>query len=274
MKQPWRIGLLVASVLLLGFAVGCQKKTPVAAVPPVPKAEVPEATKPPAPTIVRFGVEPGNIIRGQSATLGWEVRDATQVQIDRGLGSVEYEGQRTVSPDEPTSYTLRARGPGGETSRVAALNVTVPPPPPAAAVAPAPGFRERVASDVHDAYFDFDRSTLRADAREVLTKDGEALQSIFRDFATYNVIVEGHCDERGSAEYNMALGDRRVTEAKNFLGQLGVPADRMVGISYGKERPQCTESDERCWQLNRRVHFAPGEDQRKTISQLDWPSRP
>jgi len=73
------------------------------------------------------------------------------------------------------------------------------------------------------------------------------------------VIVEGHCDERGSAEYNLALGDRRATAAKDFLVQLGVPADRLKTISYGKERPQCTEENEQCWQRNRRAHLSPGQ---------------
>ncbi len=71
-------------------------------------------------------------------------------------------------------------------------------------------------------------------------------------------MIEGHCDERGSAEYNLALGDRRANSAKEFLQELGVPADRLSVISYGKERPQCTEHNEECWQKNRRVHFTAG----------------
>ena len=71
--------------------------------------------------------------------------------------------------------------------------------------------------------------------------------------------MEGHCDERGSAEYNIGLGDRRSSSAKEFLVSLGVPADRLKTISYGKERPQCTESSESCWQKNRRAHFSPGQ---------------
>jgi peptidoglycan-associated lipoprotein len=73
------------------------------------------------------------------------------------------------------------------------------------------------------------------------------------------IVIEGHCDERGSAEYNLGLGDRRSTNAKEFLVQLGIPADRVKLVSYGKERPQCTESQEECWQKNRRVHFASGQ---------------
>src|SRR5512141_424788 len=84
----------------------------------------------------------------------------------------------------------------------------------------------------------------------------EALQAILADFPDAVIVLEGHCDERGSAEYNLGLGDRRAASAKEFLQQLGVPADKVKTISYGKERPQCTESNEDCWQKNRRVHFS------------------
>ena len=100
---------------------------------------------------------------------------------------------------------------------------------------------QRLSSDVQDAYFDYDKSDIRDDARETLTKDAAALKSILADFPNASIVVEGHCDERGSAEYNLGLGDRRATSAKEFLVQLGVPADRLKTISYGKERPQCTE---------------------------------
>jgi peptidoglycan-associated lipoprotein len=115
-----------------------------------------------------------------------------------------------------------------------------------------------LASEVQDAYFDFDKSDIREDARATLTRNADALRRIFQEFPAATVVIEGHCDERGSAEYNMGLGDRRATAAKEFLVQLGVPADKLRTVSYGKERPQCTESNEECWQKNRRVHFVPG----------------
>ena len=270
MKRYSRIALAAIGILLLSAGAGCKKKASVAALPQVPKAEVPEAPKPKLPTIVHFGLEPNSIERGQSATLGWRVMDASEIQIDQGIGPVESSGRHRVSPNESTPYTLYARGPAGEVSAIAGLNVrTSPPPPPAAAISK-PAFRERVERQTQDAYFDFDRSNLREDAREALTIDSEALKSIFHEFSNATIVVEGHCDERGSAEYNLALGDRRATEAKQFLSELGVPADQLLKISYGKESPQCTESNEKCWQLNRRVHFVPGEEQgHKQISQLD-----
>jgi peptidoglycan-associated lipoprotein len=109
---------------------------------------------------------------------------------------------------------------------------------------------------VQDAFFNYDKSDIREDARTVLTRDADALKRILADMPDAVVVLEGHCDERGSAEYNLGLGDRRSTAAKDFLVQLGVPADKLKTISYGKERPQCTESNEECWQKNRRAHFS------------------
>ncbi len=104
--------------------------------------------------------------------------------------------------------------------------------------------------------FDYDKSDIRSDAGAALAKDAEALRSILNDFPTAVVVMEGHCDERGSAEYNLGLGDRRVTSAYSYLQELGIDAARLKTISYGKERPQCTESTEECRQSNRRVHFS------------------
>jgi peptidoglycan-associated lipoprotein len=105
--------------------------------------------------------------------------------------------------------------------------------------------------EVQDAYFDLDKADIRPDGRDALSKTAQFLRS----YPQIKVVVEGHCDERGSTEYNLALGDRRAQAAKDFLVSLGVPADRMQTVSYGKERPFCTEHDETCWQQNRRAHF-------------------
>ena len=134
-----------------------------------------------------------------------------------------------------------------------------PPPPPPPTQADQSSSSSASAPDVQDAYFDYDKSDIRGDARDVLTRDAAAIKSILADFPNASIVVEGHCDERGSAEYNLGLGDRRASSAKDFLVQLGVPADRLKTISYGKERPQCTEADESCWQKNRRAHFSPGQ---------------
>jgi peptidoglycan-associated lipoprotein len=113
--------------------------------------------------------------------------------------------------------------------------------------------------EAQDAFFDYDKSDIRADARDALAHDAELLKKIFGSDPNFTAIIEGHCDERGSAEYNLALGDRRATAAKEYLVQLGVPAEKLKTISYGKERPQCTDASEACWQRNRRAHLVAGQ---------------
>jgi peptidoglycan-associated lipoprotein len=112
---------------------------------------------------------------------------------------------------------------------------------------------------VQDVYFDYDQYDVREDARATLSRNADALKSIIADFPGASITVEGHADERGSAEYNLGLGDRRASSVQEFLVQLGVPKDRLRTVSYGKERPQCTDSNESCWQQNRRAHFSAGQ---------------
>jgi peptidoglycan-associated lipoprotein len=83
----------------------------------------------------------------------------------------------------------------------------------------------------------------------------DELRDILKDFPDYKLTIQGHCDERGSAEYNLALGDARAKAAKDYLVQVGIPDDQLSIISYGKDRPVCQEHDEACWQKNRRIHI-------------------
>jgi peptidoglycan-associated lipoprotein len=249
--------LLLALSLLL-IAAGCKKKVPPPPPPPPPPPVVKEEA-PPKPT-VQLSAEPSSIERGQSATLRWTATDATEISVSPGIGSVDARGSRQVYPTNSTTYTLTAKGPGGTETASATINVTAPPPPPPPP--PEPPKRtllELLQTDVQDAFFDFDKSDIREDARAVLTRNADALKKIFNEMPEANIVMEGHCDERGSSEYNLGLGDRRATSAKEFLVQLGVPGDKLKTISYGEERPQCTESSEDCWQQNRRVHFSPGQ---------------
>lgn len=137
--------------------------------------------------------------------------------------------------------------------------MTEPPPPAPPAAVAKPTIEQMLSGTVVDAYFDYDKSDIREDARAALTKDADALKAIFASFPDATVTIEGHCDDRGSAEYNLALGDRRAAAAKEFLTQLGVPGEKLKTISYGKERPQCTDENESCWQKNRRAHFSTGQ---------------
>ena len=235
-------------MLTLGLAVlvaagGCKKKT--AAAPPQ-QAPAP----PPAQPTVTLNASPTSINPGQTSTLSWSSTNATDLDIQPGVGKVSPEGSTSVTPTETTTYTVTASGPGGSATATAQVTVAAPPPPPQQA-APAPNVEELFSQNIRDAYFDTDKSELRPDARDALTKDAEFLRS----YPDVRISLEGHCDERGSTEYNLGLGERRADAAKNFLVSLGIAANRIDTVSWGKERPFCTEHDESCWQQNRRAHF-------------------
>jgi peptidoglycan-associated lipoprotein len=251
-----KISVVLLSISLIIFAAGCKKKTPP---PPPPPPPAPVAAPAPAKPSVQFSAEPSTIERGQSATLRWNVSDATDVTIAPAIGPVSARGDRQVSPTDTTTYTVSAKGPGGSESATATVTVTVPPPPPPPPAPVKKSLSELLAAEVQDVYFDYDKSDVREDSRATLTRDADALKRIFAEMPDAVVMLEGHCDERGSAEYNLGLGDRRAAAAKEFLQQLGVPADKVKTISYGKEKPQCTESNEDCWQKNRRAHFSPAQ---------------
>jgi len=105
-----------------------------------------------------------------------------------------------------------------------------------------------VFSDIH---FDYDKYNIRPDARPMLDK----VASFMSGNSDYNVVIEGHCDERGTNEYNLALGERRAKSTKNYLVSLGVSSPRISTVTFGEEKPLCTDSSETCWQSNRRAHF-------------------
>jgi peptidoglycan-associated lipoprotein len=108
---------------------------------------------------------------------------------------------------------------------------------------------------IQDAYFDYNQHTLRPDAEVALKTDAQTLADIIKQYPDFKLTVEGHCDERGSDEYNMALGDARAKQAKEYLSNLGLPGNQLATISYGKDKPVCADHDEACWQKNRRAHI-------------------
>jgi len=108
---------------------------------------------------------------------------------------------------------------------------------------------------LRDAFFDYDRSAVRPDAVAALEHDARLLAPLLTDFPQITLSIEGHCDERGSAEYNLGLGDHRARRAAEVLSQFGISAARVQVVSFGKEAPQCGESNEACWQRNRRAHL-------------------
>jgi len=112
---------------------------------------------------------------------------------------------------------------------------------------------ERLAR-LEDALFDYDRATIRSDATAALRDDVGVIRDILTNYPSQKLVIEGHADERGSAEYNMALGDKRARAAEEFLTTMGIPQVQLTVISYGKERPVCTDQSEQCYQKNRRAH--------------------
>ena len=223
---------------------GCKKH--VASVPPAQATPVPTAQ----PTVT-LTASPTTVNPGASVNLTWSSTNATDLSIDPSVGKVAVQGSTPVTPTESTTYMITANGPGGTATATARVTVTGG----AAVVAPTSGtpagISELFEQNVRDAFFDFNKADIRADARDALTKDAEFLRS----YSSVHVTIEGHCDERGSTEYNLGLGQRRAQAAKNYLVSLGISADRIDTVSWGKERPFCTESTEECWQQNRRGHF-------------------
>jgi peptidoglycan-associated lipoprotein len=258
-KRNLSIGLAAAAILALSIGCGPKKTKTTTAPPPPP---VHEAAPPPpegAPAIAFFTAEPTTIEKSQPSQLRWSVKNATSIQIDHGIGEISPNGRRAVYPTATTTYTLTASGPGGAT-QVASATVTVatPPPPPPISTGSSKTFAELVAQ-LQDLHFDYDKSDVRPEDQPVLTADVAALKAIFASNPSVTIVIEGHCDERGSAEYNIGLGDRRASATKDALVALGVSGGQLKTVSFGKERPICTDATESCYQQNRRAHFTAGQ---------------
>jgi peptidoglycan-associated lipoprotein len=228
--------LFVCSLL----AAGCRKKAASsAAVPPPPQAPAPTAT---------IAADPNAIETGGTVQLSWSTENATEVSID-GLGTVESAGTQSVTPSESTTYKLVAKGPGGQTEASTRVTVTAP----AAAAPTSPEIDdEAFQRAVLPIYFDYDSYLVRKDQAEKVQANARFLQ----EHVGLRLVIQGHADERGSTDYNLALGDNRANAIKQALAAAGVSESRISVISYGKEHPFCSESNESCWQENRRSHFA------------------
>ncbi|HWR17267.1 MAG TPA: peptidoglycan-associated lipoprotein Pal [Terriglobales bacterium] len=229
----------MAAIITLG---ACKKK--VQPPPPTPPP-------PPAAPTATLSANPSTIEKGQSTTLTWQTTNADDVTL--GPNKVDANGSASVSPTESTTFRLIAKGPGGTKEETARVTVTVPPPPPPPQ--PTETDQELFNRSIKDVFFDYDSYEIRADAQASIAADAQFLQQ----HPNIQFTVEGHCDERGSTEYNLALGDNRANAVKTALVQAGVSADRIRTISFGKEKPFCTESNEQCWQQNRRGHLAFGK---------------
>src|SRR5437867_386333 len=246
--------IIYFSVLLAAFSFTSCKKN-VAAASPAPLSAQPAPTPPPPAPTITLRAAPGAIDRGQSASLEWDAKNATSVRIQPDLGNVQVQGSRSVAPASSVTYTATATGPGGSASDTARVTVRIP-----AAAAPArpePRTEARLNMDemfrqnLQTIYFDFDKSDVRPDQLPRLETDASWL----KEHRGLKFRIEGHCDERGSEEYNLALGDRRANRVKEFLIREGVDSSSINTISYGEERPVCREATEDCYQKNRRATF-------------------
>ena len=170
--------------------------------------------------------------------------------------------EQTFVPGQPQ----KAEAPAVAESKPEAPPVEPPPPPPPApatpveepapvAAAPPPAMLA-APLELTDVYFDYDRFTIRSDAEASLEANARALKSELKAEKGWTLLIEGHCDERGTAAYNLVLGEKRARAAKRYLVDLGIADSRIQIISYGKERPFCREHRDACWQKNRRAHFA------------------
>ncbi len=240
-RSLYRAALLVA-LSVVALTAGCHHKPP----PPPPPPPV-QAPAPARPTVT-LQASPTSINKGESANLSWNSTDATQLSIAPDVGDVTAQGSTKVTPSDSTTYTITATGPGGSASATATVTVNAPPPPPPPQ---GPSEDELFLREVRDAYFDYDKADIRPDARVALSTTADFLKR----HPSIKATIEGHCDERGSTEYNLGLGVRRATAVMQYLVSLGVSADRLNIVSFGKEKPFCNEHNEACWQQNRRGHF-------------------
>jgi peptidoglycan-associated lipoprotein len=234
--------LLVASVAVAGCG---HKNTPT----DLSAAETAPAAAPAVPPTAQITATPTLITAGDQVELSWRTMDANKVTID-GIGDVPTSGVKTVTPTASTVNILTARGDGGSADASVRVTVNAAVAAPPAVVVPTRSLsaEDEFKSSVQDVFFDYDTYDIRPDAQAALSKDVAYLVN----HPNAKIVIGGYCDERGSNEYNLALGQNRADAAKSALVTAGIAASRIRVVSYGKEKPFCTESTEDCWQQNRR----------------------
>jgi len=230
--------LVSVAILATILSTGCAKHVAKVEPPAAPPA-------PPTPT-ASLVANPDVIQPGQQVTLTWQTSNANEITI-AGIGTLPASGSRLVAPNASTTYNLVAKGPGGSSDASARVTVNAV----VSSATPSPSDKDLFARNMKDIYFDYDKFNIRRN--EAGPTEGNA--AFLAQHPTMKIMIEGHCDDRGSEEYNLALGTSRAETLKQSLQQQGVPADRIATISYGKEKPFCTEENEQCWQQNRVDHL-------------------
>ncbi len=246
------LGVLAATTISMAlvFSTGCHKKQSNVN----PSSLGPSDTSGLAAPTATLTADPQAIDLGQSVVLNWRTQNATNVTID-GVGAVPANGTQTVSPSNSTNFHLVAKGDGGTTEANVRVTVRVP----VAPTAPSAnangsgdmGSETAFHQNVQDLFFDYDSYDLRPDAQTGITQAASYLAA----HPAIRIVIGGYADERGSAEYNLALGENRANAAKTALSSAGVSGSRIRVVSYGKEKQFCTEADESCYQQNRRAQF-------------------
>lgn len=239
-----RISTLAFALTTIVFVAGCHKKSSI--VPP----SLPPAISTPSPTATLTAV-PESIQPGQSSTLTWTTSGANDITIS-DIGPVKPSGSTSVTPATTTTYTLTARGDGGSTSSTATVSIASPSAPAAATDTSNLTNDQIFHQQVPDIFFDYDSYEVNSEGQAAVQKAVRFLNANPR----IAIIIAGYCDSRGSTEYNLALGASRADAAKDALVKGGVGASRIRTVSFGKEKPLCSEETESCWQQNRRAAFS------------------
>ncbi len=248
---------LFACLLFLGLILipACKGKKPDVRpeLPPPTRTETPDPDLPPAPPpTLSLTASPGTIERGEQTSLKWSSENGTSLIIDNGIGNVRPAGEIVISPGQSITYTATVRGRGGEAR--ASTRITVLEPDTDLIVPP----DRRQLGDLIEqgtikmVHFAYDKAQLTATGKATLQQNA----LYFRRYPDVTFVVEGHCDERGSEEYNLALGDRRAITVRDYLIQLGIERGRIEAVSYGEELPLDTRKNEAAFARNRRAQFS------------------
>ncbi|HSR52158.1 MAG TPA: OmpA family protein [Acidobacteriota bacterium] len=249
--------ILMALLMTLLLAACGERKVPVASPPSADRsgtsAPTPADTPVAAPT-ASLRAEPLQVSAGEPSLLDWQAAYASQVTLEPGIGEVDAEGRLQVYPEQTTTYTLNAVGPGGSVSRSVTVEVRADADEMEVEdINPDLPLEERFKRSVKPVFFEFDKAELGPQARRTLDSNLEWLT--LAENLQVRFLVEGHCDQRGTDEYNLALGDLRAQVVKDYLVRGGVDPARISTVSYGEERPFALGNNEEDFALNRRAHF-------------------
>ena len=254
-----RTSLLVIASVIVG---ACGRRPPPLPPPPVATDPATSAartgsTAPDPPSVLvptlDIRIEPPSIKRGESALLIWQAQHSDRVIIDHNVGAVDTSGKIKFFPDKTTTYRAVAEGAGGQTEKIVTVDVSVGPAGVFEEDLLQGSVKERFEQSVKPIFFSFDKATLSAKAKADLKGN---IRWLHREENSHlRFVLEGHCDERGSEEYNLALGDIRAQVVRSYLLEQGVDPSRITAISLGEERPFDSRRTEEGWTLNRRVQF-------------------